>query len=191
MKTIKLLSVSVSLITVLFASNVSAIGLSDLAGAAGALQKGSQALQTGQAVTAIAQGAATGNGLTGLLVQKLGVTETQATGGAGAVFQFAKTKMENAAFAKLSASVPGMQGLLAAAPVAKSVGGGIAGNLASLAGQSGGSAGSLIGLAGSFQQLGLAPDMVQKFVPLVVQYVQGSSGGAVASVLESALMGGM
>jgi hypothetical protein len=52
-------------------------------------------------------------------------------------------------------------------------------------------AGNLPGMAGSFQQLGLAPDMVQKFIPIVVQYVQGTGGSSVASALQSALMGGM
>ena len=102
--------------------------------------------------------------------------------------------MQGAAFAELSNSVPGMQGLLAAAPVASSVGGGnlggIAGGLESLAGNSGGAAGNLVGLASSFQQLGLSPSMVQKFVPLVLQYVQGNGGGSVAGVLQSAIMGG-
>ena len=101
--------------------------------------------------------------------------------------------MQAAAFTELSNSVPGMQGLLAAAPVAKSLGGslgGIAGGLEGLAGLSGGTAGNLVGFASSFQQLGLSPTMVQKFIPLVLQYVQGNGEGAVTGVLQSAIMGG-
>lgn len=189
MKMFKLLNVCSSLsIVLLLVNNVYAVGLSDLTGAV-------ETLQAGQAATAAVQGTTTGNGLTGLLMQQLGVTQSQAEGGAGAIFQLAKSKMQGAAFAELSNSVPGMQGLLAAAPVvANSVGGGglggIAGGLESLAGNSGGAAGNLVGLASSFQQLGLSPSMVQKFVPLVLQYVQGNGGGAVAGVLQSAIMGG-
>ena len=177
---------SLSIVLVLV-NNVYSFGLSDLTGAA-------ETLQAGQASTAAVPSVTTGNSLTGLLMQQLGVTQSQAEGGAGAIFQLAKSKMEGAAFQELSNSVPGMQGLLAAAPITQSVGGtslgGMAGNLESLAGHSGGAIGNVVGLASSFQQLGLSPDMVQKFVPLVVQYVQGNGGTAVASVLQSALMGG-
>ena len=132
--------------------------------------------------------------LFGSCLSGLGVTQPQAEGGAGAIFQLAKSKMQGAAFAELSNSVPGMQGLLAAAPVAKPVGGGglggMVGSLESLAGNSGGTVGNLVGLASSFQQLGLSPSMVQKFVPLVLQYVQGNGGSAIAGVLQSALLGG-
>ena len=189
MKMFKLLNVCSSLsIVLLLVNNVYAVGLSDLTGAV-------ENLQAGRAATTAVQGTTAGNGLTGLLMQQLGVTQSQAEGGAGAIFQLAKSKMQGAAFAELSNSVPGMQGLLAAAPVvANSVGGGglggIAGGLESLAGNSGGAAGNLVGLASSFQQLGLSPSMVQKFVPLVLQYVQGNGGGAVAGVLQSAIMGG-
>ena len=49
----------------------------------------------------------------------------------------------------------------------------------------------MLGIAGAFQQLGLAPDMVQKFIPVITQFVQGNGGGAVTSALQSALMGGL
>ncbi len=196
MKINKLLTVCSSFsLALLLANTAGAVGLGDITGAANTLQKGSQALQAGQAVSAAAQGTGVGGGLTDVLIQQLGVNQTQATGGAGAIFQFAKSKMQEAAFTKVSNAVPGMSNLLAAAPVAKSgMGGGLggmAGNLSSLAGNSGGTAGSVLGLAGSFQQLGLGPDMVQKFIPVVTQYVQNSGGSAVSGLLTSALMGGM
>ena len=188
MKMFKLLNKCSSLsIVLLLVNNAYALDLGDLTGAV-------EKLQAGQATTKAVQSATAENGLTGLLVQQLGVTQSQAEGGAGAVFQLAKSKMQAAAFTELSHSVPGMQGLLAAAPVAKSLGGGslggLAGGVESLAGISGGTVGNLVGLASSFQQLGLSPAMVQKFVPLVLQYVQGNGGSAVTGVLQSAIMGG-
>lgn len=193
MKTIRMLRACISLSIVLFlASPVFAVDLGDLSGAAGTLQKGKQALEAGGAATTAAPGVTSGTGLTGLLMQQLGVTQPQAAGGAGALFQLAKSKMSGGDFTTLSNSVPEMPSLLAAAPAAgASGGGGMAGDLAGMAGGMGGTGGNMLGLAGSFQQLGLAPDMVQKFIPIVVQYVEGSGGSAVAGALQSALMGGM
>ena len=188
MKRIKLLTVySLLGVAIFVATNSYAADLSDLTGATGILQQGTQA---GQAATAAVPSSTTG--LTGLLMQQLGVTQPQAEGGAGALFQLAKSKMSTGDFTALGNSVPDMQGLLAAAPVANAVGSGsMTGNLTSMAGNLGGGDGNLVGLASSFQQLGLTPDMVQKFIPIVTQYVQGNGGGAVAGALQSALMGGM
>ncbi len=188
MKIVKLLSVCSSLgILLLLANDVYAFGLSDIAGAV-------ETLHAGQPKTVTVQSATTGKDLTGSLMQQLGVTQSQAEGGAGAIFQLAKSKMPGTAFSELSHSVPNMQGLLAAAPVIKAVNGGslggIAGGLQRLIGNSGGAAGNLIGLVSSFQQLGLSPDMMQKFVPLVVQYVQSNGGGSVTDALQSALISG-
>ncbi|MXS84146.1 DUF2780 domain-containing protein [Nitrosomonas oligotropha] len=188
MKRIKLLT-GYSLLgaAVFLVTNSYAADLNDLTGAAGILQQGTQA---GQAATAVVPSSSTG--LTGLLMQQLGVTQPQAEGGSGALFQLAKSKMSTGDFTALGNSVPNMQGLLAAAPVANAVGSGsMTGNLTSMAGNLGGADGNLVGLASSFQQLGLAPDMVQKFIPIVMQYVQGNGGGAVAGALQSALMGGL
>lgn len=188
MKSITIISIVLSSC---FVSNAQAVGLADLAGAAGTMQKGAQTLQAGQALAGAAGGSSVSGGLTDMLVQQLGVTPTQATGGAGAVFQLAKSKMQAAAFEKLSGSVPGMSGLLAAAPAMNPAAGGLNALAKNVPGMSGNSTSNLVGLAGSFQQLGLGPDMVQKFVPVVMQYVQGTGGGAVSSMLQSALMGGM
>jgi len=188
MKRIKLLTgYSLLGVAIFLATNSYAADLNDLTGTAGILQQGTQA---GQAAAAAVPSSSTG--LTGLLMQQLGVTQPQAEGGAGALFQLAKSKMSTSDFTALGNSVPDMQGLLAAAPVANAVGSGsMTGNLASMAGDLGGADGNLVGLASSFQQLGLPPDMVQKFIPIVMQYVQGNGGGAVAGALQSALMGGM
>jgi hypothetical protein len=195
MKTIRWLNACFTLSIALFlTSHVHAVDLGDLSGAAGTVQKGAQVLQAGEAATTAVPATTSGTGLIGLLMQQLGVTQPQAEGGAGALFQHAKSRMSAGDFTTLSNSVPDMQGLLAAAPASSSVpaagagavgGGGMMGDLAGMA------AGNLPGMAGSFQQLGLAPDMVQKFIPIVVQYVQGTGGSSVASALQSALMGGM
>jgi hypothetical protein len=117
--------------------------------------------------------------LVGMLTKDLNVTPKQATGGAGALFGLAKSRLKPDQFSQVAAAVPGMDGLLKAAPSA--------GGLAGLGSALPGAAGGLAPAAASFQKLGLSPDMVGKFVPLLTQFV-GSKGGAdVASLLAGAL----
>jgi len=125
------------------------------------------------------------------LTKQLSVTPKQATGGAGALFGLAKSRMSAGNFSKVSAAVPGMSGLLRAAPApapATSSTGGLAGLAGSLpAGALPAGATGLASVAGSFQKLGLSPDMIGKFVPVITQYVQTRGGASTASLLSGAL----
>jgi hypothetical protein len=124
--------------------------------------------------------------LVGQLTKQLSITPKQATGGAGALFGFAKSRLSAAEFGKVAASVPGMRGLLRAAPAASPATGGLSG-LSGLAGSLPGQAGGLATVAGSFQKLGLSPDMIGKFVPVLTQFVQARGGTSTASLLGRAL----
>lgn len=125
--------------------------------------------------------------LTNLLVQRLGVTPQQAMGGAGALLQVAKTRMNPEAFAKLSTQVPDVQQLMAAVPALKQQSGlgGLAGKLASLSGDN--SISSLITAVSIFKQLGMKPETIQKFAPVVVDYVRGNTDEAIAGGVKAAL----
>ncbi len=149
-----------------------------------------QVLQSGQQAASIG-GLVQSGSLPDLLMKKTGVNQMQAQGGAGALFQLAKSKMQSDAFSKLEQSVPGMQGMLGAVPAVQNPTalGGLAGKLSSVTGGAGGSAGSLVSLVSAFQQQGMSPQMVQQFIPIVVDYVKNSGGGALASTLSSALTG--
>ena len=114
--------------------------------------------------------------------QELSITPTQATGGAGALFGLAKSRLAPSDFGKVSDAVPGMHSFLEAAPST----GGMTG-LSSLAGSAPGGIGGLAAAAGSFQKLGLSPDMVSKFIPIMTKYVEGTGGSGVASLLSGAL----
>ena len=57
--------------------------------------------------------------LVGRLTKELSVTPEQATGGAGALFGLAKTRLKPDEFGQVSKAVPGMDGLLQAAPKPK------------------------------------------------------------------------
>jgi hypothetical protein len=132
-------------------------------------------IATGQAATPSPE-------LVGLLTKELSVTPDQATGGAGALFDLAKTRMKPEEFNQVSAAVPGMDGFLQAAP--KKGGGSPLGSLGSaLSGGSGG----LASVVGAFESLGLSPDMVSKFIPVITQFVQSKGGANVASLLMGAL----
>lgn len=131
----------------------------------------------------------TSGSLTQVIMQRLGVSQQQATGGAGAVFGLAKSNMAEDDFSKVAAGVPGIDSLLAAAP-ATGAAGGLTSGLGSVAGSVGGAAGSLgslAGLAGSFTSLGMSADMATKFVPICVEYVQGTAGPDTAALLQTAL----
>jgi len=145
---------------------------------------------TGAAAGAVAATAtAPSGGLTQVLMQRLGVSESQATGGAGAIFGLAKSNMAADDFSKVAAGVPDIDSILSAAP-ATGAAGGLTGGLGSVAGSvgaAGGSLGSLAGLASSFSSLGMSADMATKFVPICVEYVQGTAGPDTAALLQAAL----
>ena len=127
--------------------------------------------------------------LVGDLTKQLSITPTQATGGAGALFGLAKSRLGAADFSKIAAVVPGMNGFLKAAPSAGSQGIGLPG-ISSLSGVLPSGASGLASTAQSFQKLGLSPGMVGKFVPVLTQFVQSKGGAGVASLLSGALGGG-
>jgi hypothetical protein len=118
----------------------------------------------------------------GSLAKELGgATTSQAEGAAGAIFGLAKSRLPAADFAKVATAVPGMDGLLKAAPAMAAAG---AGGAAAAA--AGGMSG-LGSLAGSFSKLGLKPDMVAKAIPIVTNYVTKSGGAEVGKLLMGVL----
>ena len=121
--------------------------------------------------------------LIGTLVDTLGVTEDQATGGSGAVFREAKNNMSSGDYSQLLKAVPGIDSLMSAAPQV----GGLTGKATSLLGGSDGSATGMANLADSFGKLGLAPDMVNQFVPVIMDFVQSEGGEQAMTLLKSAL----
>lgn len=122
------------------------------------------------------------------LMGSLNVQEDQAKGGAGMLFQLAKDKLGDEQFAQLAQNVPGLDGMLEAAP---ETGGGVAGALGGLAGSLGGgkmeSLGNLAQLAGGFSKLGMDQGMVGKFIPIVLSFVQSQGGDGVKDILAQVL----
>jgi hypothetical protein len=126
------------------------------------------------------------------LISNLEVNETQAKGGAGLLFKLAKEKLGAGDFQQIADNVPGITNLLEAAPE-PGAGGGLMGALGGAASALGGLGGKMEGLgnlaqlAGGFSQLGLSTDMVGKFIPIVLSFVQSQGGDSVKGLLEQVL----
>ena len=133
-----------------------------------------------------AQDAAAANPeLVSALAKELGSTPDQAAGAAGALFGHAKSKLSADDWSKVAGAVPGMDGLLKAAPAAAAGAPGTTGTTGAIPGAAG--LGGLAGMAGSFSKLGLKPDMVAKAVPILTNYVTKSGGAGVGQLLAGAL----
>lgn len=132
------------------------------------------------------------------LVSSLNINEGQAKGGAGLLFNLAKDKLGAGEFQQLADRVPEVKNLLGAAPApstAASAGGGMMGALGGLAsslgagglGEKMGGLENLANLASGFSQLGLSPDMIGKFLPIVLSFVQNQGGDSMKGLLEKVL----
>jgi uncharacterized protein VcgC/VcgE DUF2780 len=121
--------------------------------------------------------------LVGQLAKELGSTPAQAEGAAGSLFELAKSRLKPEDFSQVAKAVPGMDGLLKAAPP---MGGG--NPLSNVAGTSGlaGVAG-LASAASAFSKLGLKPELVSKAVPILTQFVTKSGGAGVGNLLAGVL----
>jgi len=123
--------------------------------------------------------------LVGLLTKSLDVTQEQAQGGSGAIFKEASKNMSAADFATVTDALPEITSLMKAAPAVDT---GAMGGLTSTLGKAGGSVSSLAGLTSAFSKLGMGSEMVQQFMPLVLEYAQSKGGESVANLLKSALL---
>ena len=112
----------------------------------------------------------TGQDLTGTLTKSLGVTETQATGGVGAMLQLAQEKLTAGEFDQIAKAIPGSQKYL---DTAKQLLGGA-------------KVGDSAGLQSAFGKLGMSPDMVNLFKPVVSEYAGKLGGPQVKALLDSA-----
>lgn len=109
--------------------------------------------------------------LSSLLTSQLGVTEAQANGGVGSILTLARNKLQAGEFDQVAKAIPGSQKYL---DVAKQALGGA--NVTDAA-----------GLTAAFGKLGMSPDLVGKFKPLVTEYVGKAGGPGARDLLAGAL----
>ena len=129
--------------------------------------------------------------LVSALSSKLGITPEQASGGAGLLLGLAQGKLSAEQNSELTAAIPELDQLLASAPqLQNNQTSSLLGAASSLLGGSDNELGQLAQLVPGFESLGLSPDMVQQFVPVVLDVVNQQGGNALMSALQSVLLGG-
>jgi hypothetical protein len=125
--------------------------------------------------------------LVGTLANALGGTPRQAEGAAGSLFSAAKGRMKPADWSQVASAVPGMSGLLKAAPPV-AVGTSGSNELGSLAHSVGlGGIAGLGGVATAFRKLGLKPELIAQAIPVLTAYVSQHGGSRAAQQFASAL----
>jgi len=117
------------------------------------------------------------------LAKQLNVSDEQAAGGAGAIFNYAKGALPSADYTKVENAVPEAAELVKKAPPTDTTTSAVGGAL----GKAGGSAAGLASLGSSFEKLGLSTEMVGKFTPIVVDYADKKGGAEVGGLLRKVL----
>ena len=124
------------------------------------------------------------------IMKQVGVSKEQAEGGLGLIFKLAKDKL-GADFSQVSQVVPDASTLIGKAPPAEAEGaggGGLMGMLGGMASKMGlGDIGKLAELAAQFKKLGLDMETVQKYVKVVMTFVESKGGTVVKDLLNKVL----
>lgn len=126
-------------------------------------------------------------GLVDLLSSQLGVSKNQAEGGAGSIFQLAKQNLSVEDFSSIAKAVPGIDRMIGAAPKIEDSSNTL-GGISSMMGSSSNKLGGMAGLTSSFNKLGLTGDMVNKFTPIILDYVKNKGGEHAMTLLKGALL---
>lgn len=122
-----------------------------------------------------------------LLTQSLGVTESQAKGGAGVIFDYVKQKVSTEEFAQVAKALPGVNSIIDLAPKASDLSGQIGGFSPALGGKSD-LTGGMAGVVERFGKLGLDAGMVDKYVKTILDFTQSEAGSTVTNIIKGALM---
>jgi hypothetical protein len=127
--------------------------------------------------------------LVATLASALGATPKQAEGAAGSLFAAAKSRLQPTDWAQVASAVPGITGLLKAAPTTVGTSGSAElGALANAVGLDGAAGlGTLAEVAAAFNKLGLSPELVAQAIPVVTNYVRTHADSRVAQLLSGAL----
>ncbi len=147
--------------------------------------------------TAVAQPAATQTldalAMIPMLTDSLGVTQQQAEGGLGSLFNFAKGNLAQDNFGQLSSLLPGVDQLLGAVPevsetASQESSGGLSG-LLNTAAQYSDSLQAVNQVTQQFQALGLEPEMILQYIQVAQQYLNTPEGQQAKQLLMDGLSG--
>lgn len=120
------------------------------------------------------------------LTQQLGVSDQQAKGGVGLILDLVKSQVSGDEFSQVSSAIPQADELVDSAPKQTSVGDAIGGLVSSVTGSDSG-LGGLASLVSGFGKLDLDSDMVSKFLPVVLSFVQSKGGDTIKNILAGVL----
>lgn len=126
-----------------------------------------------------------------MLTDQLGVTEPQAAGGAGALFNMAKGALPESDYGQVTDAIPGISDLIKAAPAVSKSTAKTSDKMSGLAGKMGSmtkaidSASKFAAVNDQFKQLGLDPAMVSKFIPVLLSFSESAGGETVMNILKS------
>lgn len=126
------------------------------------------------------------DGLLSMLTSNLGVTNEQASGGIGALLNYAKENVSSEQFSAIGEAVPGLEGLLSQAPEIESLSSEGLGGLLNKAAQYSDSLQSLAVLKQQFDALGLDTDMILQYVEQAKAYLDTPEGQSAKEMLEQA-----
>ncbi|MGR8932600.1 MAG: DUF2780 domain-containing protein [Gammaproteobacteria bacterium] len=121
--------------------------------------------------------------LIGMLVDRLGVDQKQAWGGVGAVLALVQQRTSPEDFMQLRSSIPDVDRFLASVPSPQTS----SFKLGTERYETADSNSAFLSLANSFRDLGLGTEMIDRFVPIVIRYLQDRNELASMSVLQNAL----
>lgn len=138
-------------------------------------------------LTTVTPVSATVSELTSLLTKKLGVTEAQATGGAGAIFDQVKQTVSAEDFSAVTKALPGADSLIKSAPKTSAMSDKVGGLSSSLWGSST-SLGGMAALTESFSKLGLEAGMVEKYTKIILDFAESKGGKEVMNIIKGALL---
>ncbi len=129
-------------------------------------------------------------GLVGILTSQLGVTESQAAGGAGALFGMAKGALSDSDYGQVAGALPGIEDLISQAPHVSQKKSDLAGKLGGVTAGMGSlksvadSASGMALVNDQFAKLGLDAGMVSQFIPIVLSYANSAGGETVMNLLK-------
>lgn len=121
------------------------------------------------------------------LTSSLDISKAQAQGGAGLLFHLAKSQLHRDEFSQITPHIGNMDDLLQAAPSSQGGIGGVMGGMASTPGDASTDLNNEVSVANGFSQLNLDRDMIQKFVPILLAFVQEQGGDHAKALLEKGL----
>ena len=128
------------------------------------------------------------SGLASEIADKLDISLNKARGGAGAIFAYAEDQLDSDDFNDLADSIPEMDSLLDAAPQIDR--NSRFGRMSRRLRDADRSRGGLAGLAASFEELNMDPGIIGKFLPVMYDFLDSSSGERATKLLQDVFPNG-